>query len=209
MGKEMKRKLYFAMKNDGKERKFNIKVKFSGIFLGTFNFYDYFCKKQLLMEQKIFIELLESGEKVSLYSPRFEGEEYTEFEKFLLTYKENYLQDIHILVRRIDIIKANGAEDRFFRYEGRRKDRVMALPSHFDTSNLRLYCLNINHKILILENGGLKNSQTYQEDPTLHKAVQTLQRIDIKIKQLENKQVITISGTNLNGPLELSINTDN
>lgn len=52
MGKEMKRKLYFAMKNDGKERKFNIKVKFSGIFLGTFNFYDYFCKKQLLMEQK-------------------------------------------------------------------------------------------------------------------------------------------------------------
>lgn len=61
------------------------------------------------MEQKIFIELLESGEKVSLYSPRFEGEEYTEFEKFLLTYKENYLQDIHILVRRIDIIKANGA----------------------------------------------------------------------------------------------------
>lgn len=205
----MRRKLYFAMKNDGKERKFNIKVKFSGVFLGTFNFYDYFCKKQLLMEQKIFIELLESGEKVSLYSPRFEGEEYTEFEKFLLTYKENYLQDIHILVRRIDIIKANGAEDRFFRYEGRRKDRVMALPSHFDTSNLRLYCLNINHKILILGNGGLKNSQTYQEDPTLHKAVQTLQRIDIKIKQLENKQVITISGTNLNGPLELSINTDN
>lgn len=52
MGKEMKRKLYFAMKNDGKERKFNIKVKFSVFFLGTFNFYDYFCKKQLLMEQK-------------------------------------------------------------------------------------------------------------------------------------------------------------
>nr|WP_302195070.1 hypothetical protein [uncultured Prevotella sp.] len=62
---------------------------------------------------------------------------------------------------------------------------------------------------MILGNGGLKNSQTYQEDPTLHKAVQTLQRIDIKIKQLENKQVITISGTNLNGPLELSVNTDN
>ena len=62
---------------------------------------------------------------------------------------------------------------------------------------------------MILGNGGLKNSQTYQEDPTLYKAVQTLQRIDIKIKQLENKQVITISGTNLNGPLELSINTDN
>lgn len=54
------------------------------------------------MEQNLFLELLESGEKVSLYSPRFEGEEYTEFEKFLLTYKEKYLNDIQILIRRID-----------------------------------------------------------------------------------------------------------
>lgn len=37
------------------------------------------------MEKNLLIELLETGEKVSLYSPRFEGEEYTEFEKFLLT----------------------------------------------------------------------------------------------------------------------------
>lgn len=74
------------------------------------------------MEHNLFIELLENGEKVSLYSPRFEGEEYTEFEKFLLTYKENYLQDIQVLIRRIDIFKANGAEDRYFRYEGKRKE---------------------------------------------------------------------------------------
>lgn len=32
------------------------------------------------MEKNLLIELLETGEKVSLYSPRFEGEEYTEFE---------------------------------------------------------------------------------------------------------------------------------
>ena len=36
------------------------------------------------MVRNLLIELLETGEKVSLYSPRFEGEEYTEFEKFLL-----------------------------------------------------------------------------------------------------------------------------
>ena len=30
------------------------------------------------MEKNLLIELLETGEKVSLYSPRFEGEEYTE-----------------------------------------------------------------------------------------------------------------------------------
>ena len=42
------------------------------------------------MERNLLIELLEGGEKVSLYSPHFEGEEYSEFEKFLLTYKDTY-----------------------------------------------------------------------------------------------------------------------
>lgn len=160
------------------------------------------------MKRNLLIELLETGERVSLYSPRFEGEEYTEFEKFLLTYKEDYLQDIQILIRRIDIIKENGADDRYFRYEGTRQDRVMALPSHLDTTNLRLYCLNISHKVLILGNGGIKSTKTYQEDPNLHRAVQTLQKIDIKIKQQENRKVVRIIGTNLNGPLEFSIDLD-
>lgn len=31
------------------------------------------------MKKDLFIELLEDGSKVSLYSPRFDGEEYTEF----------------------------------------------------------------------------------------------------------------------------------
>lgn len=39
------------------------------------------------MKHNLLIELLEDGSKVSLYSPRFEGEEYTEFEKFLIQYK--------------------------------------------------------------------------------------------------------------------------
>ncbi len=161
------------------------------------------------MERNLLIELLETGDKVSLYSPRFEGEEYTEFEKFLLAYREQYANDVQILVRRIDIIKEYGAEDRYFRYEGTRHDRVMALPSHLDTSNLRLYCLNINHKILILGNGGVKTTQTYQEDAILHRAVQNLQKIDIKIRLQENKRIITINGTNLHGPLELTIDINN
>ena len=37
------------------------------------------------MDRNLLIELLEDGDKVSLYSPHFEGEECSEFEKFLLT----------------------------------------------------------------------------------------------------------------------------
>lgn len=94
------------------------------------------------------------------------------------------------------------------KYDGKR-DRVMALPSHLYTSNLRLYCLNISHKILILGNGGIKQTQTYQKDVNLHRAVRNLQKIDIIIKKLENRRIITINGTNLHGPLELTIDIDN
>lgn len=160
------------------------------------------------MRKNVLVELLESGDKVSLYSPRFEGEDYTEFEKFLLKYKDTHTQDVQILVRRIDIIKQNGVEDRYFRYEGTKRDRVMALPSHLDTTNLRLYCLNISHKVLILGNGGLKTTQTYQEDAHLHKCVQTLQKIDIEIKRMQDLRIVTVRGTNLNGPLTFTINED-
>ena len=66
------------------------------------------------MERNLFIELLESGEKVSLYSPHFEGEQYSEFENFLLKYKDLYPEDVKQIVYRLDIIKRDGAEDRHF-----------------------------------------------------------------------------------------------
>lgn len=158
------------------------------------------------MERDLFLELLEDGEQVSLYSPHFDGEEYTEFEKFLLAYKDEYPDDVRQLVYRLDVIKRDGAADRHFRYEGTRRDRVMALPSHLESTSLRLYLLNIKSKILILGNGGIKHTATYEEDSHLHKCVQTLQKIDIQMKQLEKQKVITVSGTKLLGTLTFTIN---
>ena len=160
------------------------------------------------MERNLFIELLESGEKVSLYSPHFEGEQYSEFENFLLKYKDLYPEDVKQIVYRLDIIKRDGAEDRHFRYEGTRKDRVMALPSHLETTSLRLYLLNIEAKILIIGNGGLKETATYEEDVILHKQVKTLQKIDIELKQREQQKGIVIKGTELLGELSFTIEED-
>ena len=144
------------------------------------------------MERNLLIELLEDGEKVSLYSPHFEGEEYSEFEKFLLTYKDTYPDDVRQLVYRLDIIKRDGAEDRHFRYEGTKRDRVMALPSHLETTSLRLYLLNIQAKILILGNGGVKTTRTYEEDETLSGYVMDLQQFDELLKQAQKNGSITI-----------------
>ncbi len=162
----------------------------------------------ITMERNLLIELLEDGEKVSLYSPHFEGEEYSEFEKFLLEYKDTYPDDIRQLVYRLDIIKRDGAIDRYFRYEGTKRDRVMALPSHLETTSLRLYLLNIQAKVLILGNGGLKNKATYQEDENLHRQVKTLQKIDIQLKKREKNNVIVVKGTELLGELAFTIDVD-
>ena len=145
-----------------------------------------------------------------LWNPwsHFEGEEYSEFEKFLLAYKDTYPDDVRQIVYRLDIIKREGAADRHFRYEGKMRDRVMALPSHLETTSLRLYLLNIQAKILILGNGGLKTKATYQEDNHLHKCVKTLQKIDIKMKEREKQKVIVITGTELFGELSFTINDE-
>ena len=72
---------------------------FFAVLFGGINFYAYFCSTiKNDMERNLLIELLEDGEKVSLYSPHFEGEEYSEFEKFLLTYKDTYPDDVRQLV---------------------------------------------------------------------------------------------------------------
>lgn len=160
------------------------------------------------MKRNLFIELLEDGDNVSLYSPHFEGEEYSEFEKFLLAYKDSFPDDVRQLVYRLDIIKRDGAADRHFRYEGSRRDRVMALPSHLETTSLRLYLLNIQSKILILGNGGIKTTAKYQEDESLHRQVRTLQKIDIELKQREKDKVIVVTGTELLGELSFSIDDE-
>ena len=160
------------------------------------------------MERNLLLELLEDGNKVSLYSPHFEGETYSEFEKFLLAYKDIYPNDVRQLVYRLDIIKRDGAEDRHFRYEGKMRDRVMALPSHLETTSLRLYLLNIQAKILILGNGGLKQTAKYEEDENLHRQVKVLQKIDIELKQREKEKVIVVTGTELLGELSFTIDEE-
>ena len=68
--------------------------------------------------------------------------------------------------------------------------------------------INIQAKILILGNGGLKTSATYQEDEYLHKCVKTFQKIDIQIKEREKQKVIVITGTELLGELSFTIDDE-
>ena len=60
-------------------------------------------------------------------------------------------------------------------------------------SKLRLYCLRLSDKILILGNGSVKDTKTYQENSELNGFVLTLQNFDKLIKEGTEKGVISIT----------------
>ncbi len=84
-----------------------------------------------------------------------------------------------------------GAFERFFRPEGKMNDRVCALLVL--RSKLRLYCLRLSDSILILGNGGVKKTKTYNEDDALKGYVITLQKFDTLLKEGVKEGSIAVS----------------
>lgn len=161
--------------------------------------------------KKVEIVLAQSGYKACLYSFRFEGERLSEFEKFLTKYKDNevFRSDFAVLIKRLLYFLSNGADDRYFRPEGKFADRVLGLPTQYlDSSRLRLYCIKMSDSVLLLGNGDDKHSDTYQEDDRLLKSVTALQKLDIAIRQKEKVREIIISGTQWLGDVTLEIDLD-
>lgn len=137
--------------------------------------------------------LLTEGENCTLYSIQFASEDKSEYERFYEKFIANAKlnPDLFKIVQIVDRIAEHGALERYFRYEGKHNDSVFALPAF--SSKLRLYCLRLSDKILILGNGGIKNSRTYQEDDSLRGYVLTLQKFEKLLKEEADKGTVTIT----------------
>jgi hypothetical protein len=144
--------------------------------------------------------LLNDGNNCTLYSIQFDSEDESEYErfydKFIKDAKLN--KDLLRIVQIVDRIADEGALERLFRPEGKLKDSVVALPVL--SSQLRLYCLRLSDGILILGNGGVKKSRTYQEDDSLRGYVLTLQKFEELLKEGQLEGTVKIT--------ERTINTD-
>ena len=148
------------------------------------------------------LEIVEQSELVSLYSIKFYGEDTTEFEKFLQAFKDNaeLNEDFQRIVYAISKILSNGALERYFRPEGKFNDGVCAVP--IESGQLRLYCLRMSDQILIVGNGGVKSTRTYNEDPILSGYVLDLQNFEKLIRagikngalSIEEKEIIGVEG---------------
>lgn len=127
--------------------------------------------------------LVTSSESCTLYTIQFLSDEQTEFDKFISKFRSDAKlnKDFQAIMRFVEQILVNGALERFFRPEGKMNDSVAALPVL--KSKLRLYCLRLTDKILVIGNGDVKNSRTYQEDNTLQGYVMDLQKFEQLLKQ--------------------------
>lgn len=137
------------------------------------------------MRKKISIELFEEGEKANIYSYRINNGDL-EFEKFIDTFIDSkYSKDYDIIDDVIDKILLNGAEERYFRPEGKFIDYLFAIPQKGLGCELRVFCLRINEQIIILGNGGIKPKEVkkYQDDIILNGIAEEMQIISGKLRR--------------------------
>ena len=143
--------------------------------------------------------LVNNSDSCTMYTIQFLSDDKSEFEKFISKFREDaeLNPDFQAIMRFIEQILSNGALERYFRREGKMNDSVVALPVL--KSKLRLYCLRLTDKILILGNGDVKNSRTYEEDETLQGYVMDLQKFERLLKRevrygnviITEKEIIT------------------
>lgn len=138
------------------------------------------------------LKTIEQNDNVGLFSICFDGSELSEFEKFLNEFKDNatYNKDFNVILLALSKIIDKGALERFFRNEGKMNDNVKALA--IDSRKLRLYCLRISDQILILGNGGIKTTRTYEEDSKLSGYVMDLQTFDKVLLSAQKSGKVTI-----------------
>lgn len=140
----------------------------------------------------VTLKTIEQNDNVGMYSICFDGNEESEFERFLNEFKDNATlnKDFNVILLALSKIIDKGALERFFRNEGKMSDNVKALA--IDSHKLRLYCLRISDQILILGNGGVKTTRTYQEDDKLSGYVMDLQTFDRVLLNAQKSGKVTI-----------------
>ena len=164
------------------------------------NFY-YFCS---MIKKKTTIDVIGKSERATLYSISFEMDGTTEFEKFVEEFELNsvFNQDYQRIIAALQVILQKGALERFFRPEGKMDDHVQAIP--IAGGRLRLYCLRISEQIVILGNGGVKTTASYQQDPKLFGYVMDLQRFERILKENIDKGYVSIEERELIGVEDLT-----
>lgn len=146
--------------------------------------------------RKVEFEPFVLGGEADIFAIKFSDEKLSELDKFLIVFKDDQTlrvkADLQSILRTFEQVVQKGAKESLFRYEGKMSDRVCAVPvlisedsGKMKEGTLRLYCIRLSDRLLILGGGGKKTTRTYQEDIVLKGFVEILQTIDGKLMELE------------------------
>ena len=146
---------------------------------------------------KVVFEPLILTDSTDIFTIKIDDANETESKKFFVLFKDTedsfIKDDMDMILAAIEKIAQNGALESYFRLEGKMSDRICAIPllikprDKTKHGTLRLYCIRVSDSLLIIGGGGLKATDTYQEDEALAKHVSTLQSIDSKLSEIEKK----------------------
>jgi hypothetical protein len=160
------------------------------------------------------IEETYTFKKLTFYSVRIEDESYSEVEKFILRFQQDdkHKDELENILALLKIMgNEKGALPIFFRDESQAQalppERYVAIKQnmlHFIDADLRLFCLRLSNEIVVLFNGGIKESQKTQDSPDLFPKFRLAQRICKTITQKIIDKELVIHGNRLKGDFELA-----
>ena len=137
------------------------------------------------------LELVIETEKVSIYSPKYDGKANNEFEEFMLAnsaYTDPQLQAFfNAIIAAINKVRDCGARENLFRPEGKNVKAVPLIISFRPNKHIgkmRLYCLRLSDRLLIIGNGGVSTKAKYDDDHILIAFVNNLRDIDKHLKKV-------------------------
>ena len=152
------------------------------------------------MKRKVEIKDVLITDAVGIYTFQFENKSQTEFTEFMLKFKNSsdplIHDDFQRIISAIGKISETGAYERYFRTsEGKMRDSVVAIPldirhrKNHDT--LRLYCVRLSDRILIIGNGDTKRG-SYNSNPRITQYTQDLASIERAINHYIQQNKITL-----------------
>ena len=144
-----------------------------------------------------------SGEYCSIYVVGITDEKVQLFQRFCEE-NQDVFKSVYISLKSIG--HKTGAEEGFFHFGQCANDDNVCYLNDTRPKFLRIYCVRISEKILIVGGGGAKHVRAWQENKKLEDEVSWMIQISSDIKNAISKGRIKISrdGFNLEGELKFN-----
>lgn len=160
------------------------------------------------MKSKLVYLTKLSGDKASIYSIVTEDSKVSFLDHFIKEHQVGFTQDLLSIMSRLKSMgNAVDALEIYFKLdEGLEWDDLVCAFYDIPDKHLRLYCIRLNEKIVVVGNGGTKNVRAWQDDPKLSREVREMMHYSKIIrKKLEDSTLrISEDGLKFEGDLMLT-----